>query len=127
MQYHIFFDTNTLLSFYKKLKPQVIKDIQKHTEYNNIIPVLTNQVIDEFWRNRSKVLNELFLKSEVNSQVRANLKVYENCFVEDINTFADLKLKEKEFNTLHNKFIKDFEKNKNDHNFTADKLINNIF
>src|SRR4051794_17393555 len=65
--YHIFIDTNVLLSFYSFTDDDLeeLKKIIALVQNGKLLVYLTRVVVDEFWRNRESKLSEALKNADV--------------------------------------------------------------
>ena len=121
---HVFIDTNILLNFYHFTNDDLdaLNSVFVSHDEGAITVHLTDQVRDEFWRNReTKIKDALkrFKSFNLSAQFPYFLKVYEE--------YSELQALSKEFKSTYLKISKKAEKDIKENNLRADHLISGIF
>jgi peroxiredoxin family protein len=114
---YIFFDANSLLNFYQ-LEPKYIKLIERQIDFKSFRPILTGLVIDEYQRNRAKILRETLSSVDL-KPIKCNL-------FEEVNGYTELNEAAKRYNILYTKFKIEFENQKFNKTLAADIFIKKI-
>lgn len=121
---HVFIDTNIFLSFYHYSNDELdaLHDVFANHEHGSATVYVTEQVRDEFVRNRDNKIKDALKKfndSKLNPQFPSFMKGYEE--YEKIRELA------KEVKKLNKEILKKVNKQISEEKLPADELIANIF
>ncbi len=125
MAKHIFIDTNIFLNFYRYSSDDLeeLKKISHLIREGEIILYVTQQIVDEFMRNRDSAVTESYKKFDeikVDQSFPYICKTYDE---EYKNLRDSIKLFSEAKNTLADKLVRDIENN----SLKADDVVKNIF
>ncbi len=121
---NLFIDTNVYLSFYH-LSNDDLEEIHKLAvliKSEEIKLWVTQQVKDEFYRNR-----EIKIQDAIKKLSDHKIKGVFPQFCKDYDEYAELKELQKTYGTLHSKLLKSITEDAIEHKFNADDRIKELF
>ena len=121
---YVFIDTNIYLNFYKfsQETSNKLEELKKLVESKKITLLINQQVKDEFYKNRDKVLSDLL--SQI--QVALNIPKISSCPYKN-DTFKEIVSSYDELKKLKEKYVLELKKDIEEENLKVDKLINFLF
>jgi hypothetical protein len=120
----LFIDTNIFLSFYKFTDEDLeqLEKIIKLIDSKAIILIITEQVVDEFKRNRESVISDMIKNFRGH-----NHAINFPCFCKNYQEYEEIRESTKNIEKLHKELLRKVQKAAKDKTFHADKILQSIF
>ena len=124
MTINVFIDTNILLNFFHFSKDEIdaLNKVFASREHGAATVYLTEQVRDEFKRNRESRINDALKRFQ-----QTDLSVQLPSFMKGYGEFNEIKEISNELQTKSKAILEKVHKDISEHKLLADKLINEIF
>ncbi|MGI9440796.1 MAG: PIN domain-containing protein [Parvibaculales bacterium] len=124
MTINVFIDTNILLNFFHFSKDEIdaLNKVFAPPKHSGVKVYLTEQVRDEFKRNRESRINDALKRFE---QTVSSIQL--PSFMKDYEEFDEIKKISKELQTKSNAILEKAHKDISEHKLLADERINEIF